>query len=180
MIGKLISSLKKKRNGTVLIETALIMPFAMVACLGVAEFGSYMLLTQKIQNATMNVADLAAREEEISVAQLQDLMLSVGEVMRPFDFSTQGTVILTGVGAETAADPEIAWQYISPDGSSVVSHVGTVGQAPSLDSNIVVQDNDSIVVAEIVYSYKKSLLGLIPETTIRKTAFYRARIGDFL
>jgi len=176
----ILRKLWKDRRGSALIETALVAPMAMVACLGLIEFGSYMLLTQKIQNATMNVADLAAREEEITVEQLEDLLLSVGEVMAPFDFAANGVVILTGVGAETAGDPEVVWQYVSPDDATVVSQVGSVGGAATLDPNIVVQENDSIVVAEVVYTYKKSYLGLISDMQIRKSAYYRARIGDFL
>ena len=180
MLLKLLRSLWQNRKATVLVETALVTPVALMGCLATIEFGSYMLLSQKIQNATMNVADLAAREEQISVNQLKDLLLSVDEVMKPFDFSSTGTIILTGVGAETAGDPEVVWQYVSPEEATITSMVGNVGQTATLNSNIIVQDNDSIVVAEVIYFYKSSLLGIIPDSTIRKSAYYRARIGDFL
>ncbi len=180
MIKQWIISVWRDRSGSALIETALVAPVAMMMCLGLIEFGNYMLLTQKIQNATMNVADLAAREDNITVDQLKDLLLSVDEVMKPFDFSSGGTVILTGVGAVTAGNPEVVWQYKSPQDFPVASQVGSVGQAAALDLNIIVQDNDSIVVAEVVYNYKKAYLGLIPDTAIHKFAYYRARVGDFL
>lgn len=179
MILRFFRSIWRNQNGSVLVETAFITPIAIMACLATLEFGSYMLLNQKIQNASMNVADLAAREEEIAVAQLKDLLLSVNEVMRPFDFSA-GTVILTGVAAHSSGAPEVVWQYKSPEDSALTSEVGSVGQSASLNSAIVVRDNDSIVVAEVIYEYEKSLLGIISGRTIHKKAYYRARLGNYL
>ena len=39
------------------------------------------------------------------------------------------------------------------------------------------RDGETIVAAEVVYSYKHWLLGLVPDTTLRRTSYYRPRLS---
>jgi len=170
----------KDVRGSILIEAAFVFPVLLLLLLGVFEVGSYSLLNLKLQNAAMNVADLSAREEVVEAAQLSDLVNSVETIVSPYSFNEDGGVILTGVGADADGNPMVVWQYKAPDGMIRTSNVGGIGAAATLNSNILVQPNDSIVVAEIFYDYQERYLGLVPGQTLEKEVYYRSRLGNFM
>ena len=47
----------------------------------------------------------------------------------------------------------------------------------TLPSGLLLRDGETIVAAEVVYSYKHWLLGLVPDTTLRRTSYYRPRLS---
>jgi hypothetical protein len=55
--------------------------------------------------------------------------------------------------------------------------VGAVGEAASLPAELVVDDGETVVAAEVFLRHSPWLLGLVPETTLRRSAFYRPRLG---
>ena len=57
------------RRGMMLVELAIAVPFVAALALGAAEVGRYLLLNQKLESATAQLADIFTREETLSVAQ---------------------------------------------------------------------------------------------------------------
>ena len=84
-------------RGVTSLEFALILPVIAILAAGTIEFGRLVILTQKLQNGTFILADLAARDKTLSVGQLDSLFLALDNIIQPFDFDTEGTAIVTGM-----------------------------------------------------------------------------------
>src|SRR3954470_8579885 len=87
--------------------------------------------------------------------------------------------IVTSVGADDGSGR--TGEPPRPGGGTLAaatSNIGTkVGGKATLPSGLLLRDGETIVVAEVVYSYKHWLLGLVPDTTLRRTSYYRPRLS---
>src|SRR5690606_24002629 len=94
---RLLRRLRRDRRGSALVEFALTLPVLILLGIGGLDFVTYLLLQQKLQNAAFSFADLAARDKTLSVAQLDNIFMSVQHVTRPFDFAANGRAAVTGI-----------------------------------------------------------------------------------
>src|SRR5690606_10295794 len=98
------------RQGLTLVEFAFLVPIMTAITLSSIEIGRYALLNQKLQHAATSMADLAARDGALTVAQLDSLFAAVPSIAQPFKFKTRGRAIVSSIHATVDGDPEIAWQ----------------------------------------------------------------------
>ena len=166
------------RRGMMLVELAIAVPFVAALALGAAEVGRYLLLNQKLESATAQLADIFTREETLSVAQLDGLFAAVGNIVTPFEFATRGVAIIAAVGIENEGDdPLVFWQASGAGGLAVASEIGAENGPATLPAGLTTRPEQTLVIAELYYDYEPILQGLIPGTRLRKTAFYRPRLG---
>ena len=158
------------------VEFALVAPVLLLLSLGTVEVGRFALLALKLQHAATTLADLATREEELSAATLDGLFAATRHVTAPFDLEGNGLVVVTGVSAEDGEGATVSWQRSRGD-LEVESEVGSVGAAARLPAELTVDDGETVVSAEVFFRHQPWLLGLVPETTLRRIALYRPRLG---
>jgi hypothetical protein len=170
-----LAGLGRDRRGIAAVEFALVLPVMILFSLGIAEVGRFALLALKLQHAANTMADLAARDEQISEAALQSMFSAMPHVMQPFDIAAQGVVIVSCVGAD-GGPAAVAWQRPPPWGRPANSEIGAEGGDATLPEDLVLRDGEAVVVAEAVFRYTPWLLALVPETVLRRTAFFRPRL----
>lgn len=174
----LLRRLGRDRRGIAAVEFALVLPVMILFSLGLAEVGRFALLTLKLQHAANTMADLASRDEELSNAAVNSMFSAMQHIVQPFDLADQGRVIVSGIGVDPGIPPTVFWQRAGAGSLSAVSDVGTEGGTATLPATLVLRDGETVIVAEAVFRYTPWLLALVPETVLRRAAFYRPRLGS--
>ena len=167
------------RRGVGAVELALVAPVLLLLLAGLAEVGVYVLLNLKLQHAATALADLATRDGALTATHLDDLFQAAPQITTPFALGSNAVAIVTSVGADNGSGPTVEWQRTGGGTLAATSNIGTkVGGKATLPSGLLLRDGETIVAAEVVYSYKHWLLSLVPDTTLRRTSYYRPRLSS--
>jgi Flp pilus assembly pilin Flp len=167
----------RDKSGLSAVEFALVLPVLILFAMTTAEVGRFTLLSLKLQHAATSMADLASRDEELSLAALQATFSAMGPIVRPFDLAGQGTVIVSAVGVDGSGPPTIHWQRGGAGSLTQESGIGAAAGRATLPEGLVVRSGETVIVAEAFFRYRRWLLGFVPDTTLRRVAFYRPRLG---
>lgn len=169
-------ALLRDERGVSAVEFALVLPVLLLLSLGSVEVARFTLLGLKLQHAATTLADLASRDEVLTAATLDDLFNAAERIAAPFDLATDGVLIVTGVAAEDGSGPLVYWRRAA-GALSAPSGIGALGGAADLPDTLAVDDGETVVAAEVFFTYRRWLLGVIPDRTVRRQAFYRPRLG---
>jgi Flp pilus assembly protein TadG len=176
--GTRLRALLADRRGVGAVELALAAPVLLLLLVGLGEVGTYVLLNLKLQHAATALADLATRESTLTATQLDDLFQAAPQITAPFALGGNAVAIVTSVGADNGGGPTVEWQRAGAGTLAATSNIGTkVGGKATLPSGLLLRDGETIVAAELVYGYKHWLLGMVPDATLRRVAYYRPRLG---
>jgi Flp pilus assembly protein TadG len=160
------------KKGLAALEFALLLPMMLLLLFGSCELIDVMMVNRRVQNVSSSLADVVARDTEVSNAEVQGLWSSLSVLMYP-----------EGVG--TAMDVRITSLSIANNKASVVWSEGYNGLSP-LNKNSTVslpsammQNGSSLIMAETVYRYN-SVLGFLFSGTMRmtSTSYRRSRLVD--
>lgn len=176
---RLLDRLRRDTRGLSAIEFALVLPILAVLSVGTVEYSRLILLTQKLQSGTFLLADLTARDKTLSTEQLGNIFLAIDQVIQPFEFGTAGRAVLTSVGTDADAAPVVNWQCAGGGTLDATSRIGTgAGAAAELPEDLGISTGETIIAAEVFYAYAP-LFGMGPPArVIRRSAFYKPRLGD--
>ncbi len=175
----LLRRLWRDRRAVSAVEFALILPVLVMFSAGTIEYSRLILVTQKLQSGAFLLADLTARDETVKTADMANIFLAIGEVVKPFDFAGAGRAIVSSVGAAEDDKPTLNWQCPGSGTLAATSLVGTVvGKAVALPAGLAIRKGETIIAAEVYYAFKPLFgIGLAPRT-IRRVAFFKPRLGD--
>lgn len=165
------------RRGVIALEFALILPFLILFCFGTVEVGRFVLLQMKLDHLAASVADLGTRDRTLSAATIDDIFAAGAHIVRPFDLAADGRITLSGVGLTAGDQPRVLWQRRSGGTLDLPSETGTVGSIATLPDEITLAVGQTVVVAEVSFSYR-GMFGLLPERITTKRAYFRPRLGS--
>lgn len=178
VIARTLNRLGADRRGVVSMEFALLLPVLVVAFLGVAEVGRYLLLEMKVQTTAAKVADLMTRDRDPTPSSLEDAFNAVPTMLKPFPGGDNARTIVSAVIRESDDDPpEVAWQLKGGGSLTASSNIGSPGANAAVPSDMVAVGGSALIVAEMVYTYEPWLLGMIGARTIRDRAYFRPRLS---
>lgn len=178
--GRLLSGLRGLRRdcaGVTAMEFAFILPVLMMLVFATSEFGRLILVTQKLQNGTFIVADLASRDETLSEVQLDNMFLALDNLIQPFEFGASGTAIVSSVTADLDGDPMINWQRRGAGTLDQASTIGSAGDEAALPDALVLAAGETIIVAEVHYQYSPMFEITGEGAMLSKYAYVRPRLG---
>jgi len=168
----------RNRRGALLPEFALAMPILILLSLGGLEVARYVLLHQKLDRVAATLGDLTAQAETLTVQEMDNLFEAVSYVLRPFEMGANGTVIVTAISASGGGGPQVDWQRAGGGNYPATSVFGTAGGVAALPTGFVVRDGESLVVAEVFYSYAPWVAGGVTAASELYTrALFRPRFG---
>ena len=166
------------RRGITAVEFALVAPILLSVAMGLIELGRFALLTMKVQHASSTLADLASRDQTLSASTLNDLFNAARHVMEPFDVTTSGRAIVTSFGRQLGQQAAtIYWQSGGVGSYAASSGIGQAGGSPTMPADLILREGDTVIAAEMFFHYEPWLLGFVPETTLRRVAYFRPRLG---
>jgi Flp pilus assembly protein TadG len=165
------------RRGAALMEVAFSLPILMVLLTGTVETGIFLMLNQKLQHSAVAISDLTTRDEEISEATMTDIFNAAPQIMAPFEMDSRARVIVSAAGNDASGNPTIYWQRSGAGNLMQPSLIGAEGGVPSLPADIPIRDNETIVVTEVFFEYQPLFFPVIDPVLLRRTAYFRPRIG---
>ncbi len=167
----------RDRRGSALIEIAFSIPILMILLTGIVETGIFLMLNQKLQHTAVAISDLTTRDEEIDQATMDDIFNAAPLIMEPFAMAAKARVFVTAAGNDSGRNPTIFWQRTGAGSLLQASGIGIEGGVPTLPPDIPLRDNETLVVTEVYYEYQPVFFSVIDPVRLRRTAFYRPRIG---
>jgi len=133
----------RDRDGVSAIEFALIAPVIIFLYLGLAEFSQGFMAQKRVAHAASMVADLTARRDSLTQADIGDIM-AIGElIMRPYptDTLTQRVASVTRV---SATQLRIDWQ---------VGDATELEEATLAIPDGIIADGETVIISEAGYKY---------------------------
>ncbi len=141
-----------------IIEAAMLMPFFLAIVVGAVETARYVTIHQKMERATVTLSDLVSRSPGLTEAQIQDIFFATTTIMSPYSMTTDGRVVISSVTKPVGNPARVTWQRSGSGNLGVTSRVGVTNGNASLPAGFTLQDNESVVIAEIFYDYEPMFL----------------------
>ena len=154
-------------DGVSAVEFALMLPLLVLIGAGGLELTNLVLANQKIERIASITADNVARNTLAPTEQsFADTFEGVNEIAAPFDFYSNGRIIMTGVigiPENGSVVPKVVWQRCRGQFAGPVSEVGKEaknvalwadGPNANLPNGIKLLQNQLVVVSEVSYRYE--------------------------
>lgn len=173
---KLLQTLRRfarENKGIAALEFAIIAPLLMVPLLlGSVDLIDVMGANKRAQNATASLADVVARDTEISNAEVANLWRALDVLMYP-NGSAAMEIRVSSISIVNSSTARVIWS--EGHGGMAARQAGTT---VSLDSRMMVVGT-SVVMVESVYKYDAPL-GFLFQNQVRMThnAYRRSRLVD--
>ncbi|MBX9592142.1 MAG: pilus assembly protein [Hyphomonadaceae bacterium] len=143
------------KRGVAAIEFAFVVPIMFVMFVGAVELSQAITVDRRVTQAASSIADLAARKEtSISQAEIGDIMKISGYIMIPYSQSPLQVVVrnVTSSSADASTTKQ-SWQCtFSGAGANPTPACTCMNDTYNLPAGLV-STNDSVVVAEVSYTY---------------------------
>ncbi|MCI5050657.1 MAG: pilus assembly protein [Rickettsiales bacterium] len=177
--------LKRDEGGLAFIEFGFLLPLLIIIFYAIVELTRYVLMNQKLDNASHTVTDVVNQSLVPSCAAIQTLIDAVPVMLRPYYNSDNPVdVVVTSIGVpEGSLQPEINWQY--PEGSTISIYPSAKGSPVSLP-DLMLLSRQQVLAVEVKMDYKpimdngfiRDTLG-IEDRGVYKRILARPRYGAF-
>jgi Flp pilus assembly protein TadG len=171
-VGRSSLDFARDRSGQALIEAALIFPILVGLFLGITEFSEAFTVNRRIEAAANVSADLVARTQSVTTADLVGIKSMIDEMIKPYATAKLG-LIITSVTTDPGNTPSVLWSFAS--GADASPHA--VGSSMTLPAGVT-EHSSSIVVSEVQYEFRSTLARLIVgNIQMRARAYFRPRVS---
>jgi hypothetical protein len=167
------------RRGVAALEMALALPILTSLFFGCLEVTMNILAAEKVEKLASTSADVVAQSEVATNAGIAQLLSATTEVMKPFDFGTDGVVIITSIyRASGSTQSLVNWRYTGGGQLTATSKFGAVGAQASLPTGFTLNEKENVIVAEVYYRYQPLFPGILfDEKTIYRKALFKPRLS---
>jgi Flp pilus assembly protein TadG len=165
----MIRRLARDERGLSAVEFALILPIMVLLYLGLAEIMMSFMAERRAEHAASAVGDLLAQGPGVTTNSEVNQVLYVGDSsMRPFP-ATDLSLRITSVQADSQAVPKAVWSKIKGPAYTTKPSAGTT--ISGFPANLLLA-GDSVIMAEVKYSYANPIMKVIPHTLVFQDVFY--------
>lgn len=170
-IMRIAQRFRADRDGVSAVEFALILPLMITLYLGSVEVSQAISVKRKVTLTASSLADLVARAETVSNAEMDDIMEAASAVMTPYR-TDPIWIRVSSIDIDGDGDAQVAWS----DGRGAAPH--GAGDGFDVPDEVRVPDT-SLVVAEVGYAHTPSIGYVITGTLNLTDTFYlRPRINS--
>jgi len=181
MIGRLAGAIRRfrrDRRGTLAVELAMAAPVVAGLLLTGIEVTRFVLLNQKIERASATMADLISQADILAEGDINNFYSAAGFVMQPYNLSVEGKVVVSSISAAAGNPASINWQRAFGAGAGTSAY-GSEGGSATLPAGFLVRDGETIIVAEVFYSYEPMLVEEVMEPVgLYNSAIFRPRFSS--
>ena len=157
-------------RGVSAIEFAMLAPVLILFYMGMTEFCQGFMAQKRMGHVSAMVADLIAQEETVTPATVDDIFDIGGLIMKPFPTAT----LNQRVSSVSRASGSATVDWSRGDGMTARA----VGSTMTLPADLV-EDGESVIVAEVTYDYDSAADYLMPGLTrFSHTYYLRPRTSD--
>ena len=155
------------RRGVAAVEFAFLVPVILFLLIGVFEVSRAVAMDRRFDLATSMVADLVAREENITAADLNAIYNIVGQTMSPFDASS----LKVSVIPVKASPNDAANTRVYPAATNRPTYHAGIQPAKCAAYSMttgLVPKGASVIVVETEYTFKPVFVGYVLGSAIWK------------
>ena len=165
-----LKNFRKNTEGVSAIEFAIVAPVMVFIYFGGMELSLLMQADRRITTVTATIGDLASREVVLNNSDIDDIFAASRILIIPLD-PTAARLRVTNLVADSNGNVEVDWSDAS-DNFTPRSVGSTFSDMPAG----VIEDNGSVIMAEVEYTYQ-SELDYLPSArqTLRDRFFLRPR-----
>jgi Flp pilus assembly protein TadG len=151
----LLQRWRSDRRGVAAVEFAMIVPIMFFMFIGAVELSQAITVDRRVTQVASSTADLVARKEtSITQSEIGDIMKIGGYILAPY---SQGplTIVMRNVSSSStsATQTKQSWQCTYSGAGTNPTPVCTCMNETYILPPDLVSTNDSVVVAEVTYTY---------------------------
>lgn len=171
-LAPLCARLLRCRRGTAAIEFAFIAPLLLLILLGSIEAVDLYRAQRAALVSVNSLADLTARTKSMDDTQRDIVFSASKQLLKPFDDGAPVSLVITSVQADSDGDLTTRWSVANANGTA--HKVGDPFTLPNPNDVPPVLDGDTIVVAEMSYTYRPRLTHFIMSSLEFSRVAYRS------
>lgn len=158
--------LQRNREGTAMVEFALVLPILIVMFAGLFEVTRVVAANMRLEDAAQSVADMIAQQSNVSSSMMANFCEGGQLAMYPLS----GAPLKISVAEVTNTSSGLVVDWSDTNCGSAAQISGVTSSAASLVPNVT----DSVIVVQATYAYS-SPLSLVLESSylLSETAFQR-------
>jgi len=171
MIRQSLHHFAAARKGSAALEFAIIAPMMIFLLFGSVDLLDMLGANKRLQNAASSLADVVARDTEVSNSEVAGLWAALNILMYP-DQGGAANIRISSVSIESATTARVVWS----EGRGMTPRVAnSTVTLPSAMMN----PGTSVIMAESTYAYSSPLGFLLAgPVTLRHDAYRRSRLVD--
>lgn len=152
----------KGREGNIAVETALTMPFVLMALFGSVDIIRYLQVRDSVVRAVSTTADAIGRQNGVTGAQVSAFLSHAAGTIDPDSTGGTATITVASVHKPGESAAEIYWRRGQDAGATPYSGgcetTGAEGETATLPAGFTVDDDDTVIVAEACYTFVPAYL----------------------
>ena len=158
---------RRDQTGIAAVEFALLAPVMILLYFGLAELCQAHMAHKRMSHATSMVADLTARAQSVSRADLNNIFNIGNQIMQPFALDPLQSRV-TSVTRDNTGVVRVNWSF----GRRMAARTGTLAVPDGLIGN-----GESLIVSESIYDYDSPVDKFMPGINkLKRTYYLRPRI----
>jgi Flp pilus assembly protein TadG len=161
----MLRNFRKHEGGLAAIEFALVAPIMILLYLGMAELTMAMMAERQAAHSASVVGDLVAQSTTMNAAQLGDIFNVGAAIMKPFP-ATSLNFRVSSIKADVNGAPKVVWSQ--GHGLGALAAGATSSGFPA---NLLLP-GDSVIEADVAYTYTSPLMQVLPAPITYRNSFY--------
>jgi len=159
-------------RGSILVETALVLPILVLIFVGMVEFSEAFMVKRKAGAVASATADLVAQASRVSAADLADISSIANNLMQPYPAGPL-IVLVECVTADANGNPLVTWSWSSP-ASAAKPKAGDPYPLP----DGLIGANESIIVTQTSYTFTPPIAQFLTDgVQFNSTAYFKPRLS---
>jgi Flp pilus assembly protein TadG len=169
---QILSRFSAAKQGSAALEFAIIAPMMIMLLFGSVDLLDVLNANKRAQNVAASLADVVARDTEVSDTEVTGLWAAIDVLMFP-EGGEGVNVRVTSIFIENSSTARVVWS--EGHGMDALEEDDTVeGLAPAM-----MRPGTSVILAETEYAYESPLGFLLAGgVTLRHEAYRRSRLVD--
>jgi Flp pilus assembly protein TadG len=160
------------KKGSAAVEFAIIAPMMIFLLFGSVDLLDALNINKRVQNATASIADVAARDTEVSTTEVDNLWAALDVLMFPTDGDAV-QIRISSVRIASTSSATVVWSR-GHGGMAARNNNSTVALPAAM-----MTAGTSIIMTETKYEYSSPLGFLMPgPVTLSHVAYRRSRLVD--
>ncbi len=158
------------KEGSVLIEAAIILPVLGMMFLGMIEFSQAFTAKRRVQNVASSTTDLVAQSSSVAKADLNNIASIAIQLMLPFS-STRLALTITSVAEDTQSNITVQWSCSWSSLSNGATCTASGAAYKGLPSGLL-SPGQSVIIGKASYPYMPAIGEFLTGGLTFSSAFY--------
>ena len=168
----ILKKFKKSEDGNALVETAILFPIFLSLLMGVYDLGNGIVVNQKSIASSQIVADLVARNRELNMDTINDIVRAGRMALEPYDTSDFGYDIVS-VQFDEDGDSTILWR--------VTENMNPNDDGITTAETILELENEGLVIVTTEFGYTPYFAEFVTDQIdMREVAFLQGRRSSLI